>query len=94
MAKSSKSSLLPTELRDGNAIGAKVRVFNREDETYEGIIFTLDPVAHFLILGTFVLFTSFHMKKNQKEDKENNDTHLDKSGFFSTLYVAIVLLYE
>lgn len=43
---------LPSELlADGAVIGAKVRVVTQADEAFEGVIFTLDPVASFLILG-------------------------------------------
>lgn len=43
---------LPTELvADGRVIGARVRVVTQAEETFEGTIFTIDPVASFLILG-------------------------------------------
>lgn len=46
------SGVLPSELlADGAVIGAKVRVVTQADDTFEGTIFTLDPVASFLILG-------------------------------------------
>ncbi|GLE08706.1 hypothetical protein PINS_up020069 [Pythium insidiosum] len=35
---------------DGKVVGAKVRVTTCHDETFEGVIFTLDAVANFLIL--------------------------------------------
>ncbi|KAJ0411989.1 hypothetical protein ATCC90586_009946 [Pythium insidiosum] len=45
------SSALPSELCvDGKVVGAKVRVTTCHDETFEGVIFTLDAVANFLIL--------------------------------------------
>ncbi|KAF1317105.1 hypothetical protein FI667_g14995, partial [Globisporangium splendens] len=45
------SSALPTELlADGRVIGAKVRVLTQAEEAFEGVIFTIDPVASFLIL--------------------------------------------
>lgn len=47
---------LPAELlADGAVIGAKVRVVTQADETFEGAVFTLDPVASFLILGASLL---------------------------------------
>ena len=46
-------SVLPTELlHDHKAVGAKVRVVTTSQEVFEGSIFTLDPVANFLVLGT------------------------------------------
>lgn len=57
MAQSSNgiSSVVPAELlADGKVIGAKVRVLTQADESFDGVIFTLDPVASFLILGAFI----------------------------------------
>lgn len=46
--------MLPSELQqDHKAVGAKVRVVTSGQESFEGIIFTLDPVANFLVLGTY-----------------------------------------
>ncbi|KAG7395109.1 protein with role in RNA processing [Phytophthora boehmeriae] len=43
-------SVLPEELlQDNKAVGAKVRVTTKS-EVFEGVIFTLDPVANFLVL--------------------------------------------
>ncbi|KAL3662668.1 hypothetical protein V7S43_012512 [Phytophthora oleae] len=43
--------VLPAELQqDHKAVGAKVRVITTGKETFEGVIFTLDPVANFLVL--------------------------------------------
>ena len=54
MSSAEPASVLPIELlHDHKAVGAKVRVFTRFQEVFEGSIFTLDPVAHFLVLGTF-----------------------------------------
>ncbi|RLN98803.1 hypothetical protein BBJ28_00017360 [Nothophytophthora sp. Chile5] len=48
----SSSGGLPEELQqDGKAVGAKVRVVTSAQESFEGVIFTVDPVANFLILG-------------------------------------------
>lgn len=53
---------LPNELYlDGKVVGAKVRVVTCHDESFEGIIFTLDPIANFLILG-MMLMTRKHLK--------------------------------
>jgi hypothetical protein len=42
----------PIDLNDGNLVGAKVRVHTQNnEETYDGVIFTMDPIAQFLILG-------------------------------------------
>ncbi|RLN10746.1 hypothetical protein BBJ28_00008897 [Nothophytophthora sp. Chile5] len=47
----SSSGGLPEELKqDGKAVGAKVRVVTSAQENFEGVIFTVDPVANFLIL--------------------------------------------
>ncbi|KAG7378832.1 protein with role in RNA processing [Phytophthora pseudosyringae] len=44
-------TVLPAELQqDHKAVGAKVRVLTTGQETFEGVIFTLDLVAHFLLL--------------------------------------------
>jgi hypothetical protein len=51
-ANGSSSSVLPAELlADGRVIGAKVRVLTQAAEAFEGVIFTIDPIASFLILG-------------------------------------------
>uniref|UniRef100_M4BN43 AD domain-containing protein n=1 Tax=Hyaloperonospora arabidopsidis (strain Emoy2) TaxID=559515 RepID=M4BN43_HYAAE len=51
MSSAEPASVLPMELlHDHKAVGAKVRVFTRFQEVFEGSIFTLDPVAHFLVL--------------------------------------------
>ncbi|KAE9008393.1 hypothetical protein PR003_g17616 [Phytophthora rubi] len=43
--------VLPAELQqDHKAVGAKVRVLTGAQESFEGVIFTLDPVANFLVL--------------------------------------------
>ncbi|KAG1707380.1 hypothetical protein DVH05_026571 [Phytophthora capsici] len=43
--------VLPEELQqDHKAVGAKVRVVTTGKETFEGVIFTVDPVANFLVL--------------------------------------------
>ncbi|TMW66485.1 hypothetical protein Poli38472_004250 [Pythium oligandrum] len=42
---------MPSELCvDGGVVGAKVRVVTSLEVTVEGVIFTLDPIANFLIL--------------------------------------------
>lgn len=48
--------VIPAELQqDHKLVGAKIRVTTNTHESFEGIIFTLDPVANFLVLGTDVL---------------------------------------
>uniref|UniRef100_A0AAV1VJ89 AD domain-containing protein n=1 Tax=Peronospora matthiolae TaxID=2874970 RepID=A0AAV1VJ89_9STRA len=43
--------VLPMELlHDHKAVGARVRVVTRFQEVFEGSIFALDPLAHFLVL--------------------------------------------
>ncbi|TYZ64708.1 hypothetical protein PybrP1_011061 [[Pythium] brassicae (nom. inval.)] len=45
---------LPAELlADGCVVGARVRVLTQADETFEGAIFTVDPVASFLFLEEY-----------------------------------------
>ncbi|DBA04653.1 TPA: hypothetical protein N0F65_012236 [Lagenidium giganteum] len=46
----SGTATLPKELTDGNILGAKLRVVTMADETFEGAVFTFDPVANFLFL--------------------------------------------
>ena len=47
--------VLPTELQeDHKTVGAKVCVLTNANETFEGVIFTVDPVANFLVLGTIL----------------------------------------
>lgn len=47
-----RGGALPVELlADGCVVGARVRVLTQADETFEGAIFTIDPVASFLFLG-------------------------------------------
>ncbi|POM59467.1 hypothetical protein PHPALM_31798 [Phytophthora palmivora] len=51
MSSDMPAPVLPAELQqDHKAVGAKVRVLTTTQETFEGIIFTLDPVANFLVL--------------------------------------------
>lgn len=53
MATSLEGSVLPAELlADGQVVGSTVRVQTRAGESFQGVVFTLDPVANFLILGT------------------------------------------
>ncbi|KUF97271.1 hypothetical protein AM588_10006591 [Phytophthora nicotianae] len=55
MSSAAPAPVLPAELQqDHKAVGAKVRVVTAAQETFEGVIFTLDPVANFLVLGTLV----------------------------------------
>lgn len=43
---------LPAELlADGKVVGATLRVLTRAQQSFEGVVFTLDPVANFLVLG-------------------------------------------
>lgn len=43
--------VIPAELQqDHKLVGAKIRVTTNTHESFEGIIFTLDPVANFLVL--------------------------------------------
>ncbi|KAL7680674.1 putative Anticodon-binding domain, protein Lsm12 [Plasmopara halstedii] len=37
--------------QDHKVVGAKIRVETNKHETFEGTVFTLDPVANFLVLG-------------------------------------------
>ncbi|KAG2760030.1 hypothetical protein JG687_00003579 [Phytophthora cactorum] len=51
MSSAAPAPVLPAELQqDHKAVGAKVRVVTATQETFEGVIFTLDPVANFLVL--------------------------------------------
>ncbi|EGZ26271.1 hypothetical protein PHYSODRAFT_555839 [Phytophthora sojae] len=51
MNSAAPAPVLPSELQqDHKAVGAKVRVVTSGQESFEGIIFTLDPVANFLVL--------------------------------------------
>lgn len=53
MSSAAPAPVLPAELQqDHKAVGAKVRVLTDAQESFEGVIFTLDPVANFLVLGT------------------------------------------
>ncbi|CCI47354.1 unnamed protein product [Albugo candida] len=47
-----KKAVLPTEFLDGKCdfIGATISVKNHQGESIEGSVFTIDPVANFLIL--------------------------------------------
>lgn len=59
------AQVLPAELlADGRAVGAVLRVQTRAGERFEGVVFTLDPVADFLFLGA-----SQSVKKRQKASK-------------------------
>ncbi|CAH0491595.1 unnamed protein product [Peronospora farinosa] len=51
MSSSVPTLVLPTKLQqDYKAVGAKVSVLTNSQETFEGVIFTVDPVANFLVL--------------------------------------------
>ncbi|KAG6612678.1 uncharacterized protein IUM83_03225 [Phytophthora cinnamomi] len=51
MSSAVPAPVLPAELlQDHKAVGAKVRVLTSAQESFEGVIFTLDPVANFLVL--------------------------------------------
>lgn len=74
MAQSNGNSdgALPSELlADGTVIGAKVRVVTQADETFEGAIFTLDPVASFLILGASLFLSLANKILLQREMNAN-----------------------
>jgi hypothetical protein len=55
MSSAAPAPVLPAELQqDHKAVGAKVRVLTNAQETFEGVIFTVDPVANFLVLGASI----------------------------------------
>ncbi|KAI9920630.1 hypothetical protein PsorP6_000188 [Peronosclerospora sorghi] len=44
--------LLPTKLQqDHKGVGAKIIVHTTSQEIFEGVVFTIDPVANFLVLN-------------------------------------------
>ncbi|GMF38304.1 unnamed protein product [Phytophthora fragariaefolia] len=75
MSSAAPAPALPAELQqDHKAVGAKVRVLTGAQETFEGVIFTLDPVANFLVLALTNVGT--HVCAPEEQDGAKSKTRI------------------